>query len=137
MSVLVEVPNSFVSTSVIAIAISTVISATPRWLFRVRFISGTEIQHLLHQDPRLSGELYFVAVRALHGQRDAHAARQPAALTVGLGRVPRVLPLDVLPVPELDLDVVDVVDEHVVVARLTFGRLVRRPALLAANPIDL
>ena len=35
------------------------------------------------------------------------------------------------------LTLVDVADEHVVFGRLVLGRLVRRPPLLAANPVDL
>src|SRR6185503_12700489 len=44
--------------------------------------------------------------------------------------------LGVLPVPVLELGARDVVDEHVVVRRLLGRQLVRRPALLAPDPVD-
>ena len=67
----------------------------------------------------------------------AHAIRQHPALAVRLRGVPVVDPLEGLPVEELDLDLLDVGDEHVVLARLELGRLVRLAALLAANPVGL
>ncbi len=130
MSMFVDVPNWFEITSVIAIAISTVTSATPRWRRRRRGVRGVRdrpaparLRYFVRNDQmcvmtfigrssgsciRIRASVDELAVRDPRRILDVIVIRtrlgnQPL-LAVGLRGVPGVLPLEVAPVPVLELD---------------------------------